>query len=164
VSRLTRQELSTPLGRLVLVGVDDRLQVAAFRDGGARRRSLDRRFGRFELVAGRLGAAREIEAYFAGDLCALARIEIDPGGTPFQRRVWRRLQGVPAGTTQTYGDLARALGSPRASRAVGAANGANPIAIVIPCHRLVGSTGSLTGYAYGLRRKRWLLDHEARHA
>ena len=86
------------------------------------------------------------------------------GGTPFQREVWKALRAIPAGATKTYGQLAASLGCPTASRAVGAANGANPIGIVVPCHRVVGAHGKLTGYAGGLPRKRWLLDHESRFA
>ncbi len=161
IPRLTRVELSTPIGRVVLVGRRDRLHVLVFRDGWARgRAALTRRFGSFELVEGELEATSAVTDYFDGELSALDRIAVDPGGTPFQTRVWRRLRRLRPGATNTYGGLARSLGSPRSSRAVGAANGANPIAVVIPCHRLVGSTGALTGYAFGLRRKRWLLEHE----
>jgi methylated-DNA-[protein]-cysteine S-methyltransferase len=85
-------------------------------------------------------------------------------GTAFQRACWSSLRQIPAGTTTSYGALAKALGKPAAMRAVGLANGANPIAVVVPCHRVVGSDGSLTGYGGGLERKRWLLAHEARHA
>ena len=87
-------------------------------------------------------------------------IPVDPGGTPFQARVWRALRRIPAGTTRSYGQIARKLGQPTALRAVGHANGRNPISIVVPCHRLVGADGSLTGYGGGLARKRWLLEHE----
>ena len=105
-------------------------------------------------------ARRAIEAYFDGDLTAIDGIAIETGGTDFRRAVWRALRAIPAGTTMTYGGLARLLGMPRAVRAVGAANGANPISIVVPCHRLIGAGGSLTGYGGGIERKRWLLRHE----
>lgn len=158
---LIRAEIATPIGRMILVGRYERLCLAAFRDGWTEQRlRLDRRFGRYELKPGTLAAATLLSRYFAGDLDALGAIEVDPGGTPFQRRVWKRLSRIRAGSTATYGELARSLGAPRASRAVGAANGANPVAVAIPCHRLVGSTGALTGYAFGVRRKRWLLRHE----
>lgn len=85
-----------------------------------------------------------------------------PDGTPFQQRVWQALLAIPFGVTASYGDLARAIGQPTASRAVGAANGRNPLAIIIPCHRVIGSQGALTGYGGGLTAKRWLLDHEGR--
>jgi methylated-DNA-[protein]-cysteine S-methyltransferase len=101
----------------------------------------------------------QLGAYFAGELRRF-ELELAPGGTTFQRRVWEALQSLPYGTTASYGELAAEIGSPRAVRAVGAANGRNPISIVIPCHRLLGADGSLTGYGGGLERKRWLLDHE----
>ena len=101
-----------------------------------------------------------LDAYFAGDLAALDRIAVRPAGTPFQRRVWDALRGIRAGTTSSYRDLAIGIGSPAAVRAVGAANGANPIPIVVPCHRVIGTGGKLVGYGGGLDRKRWLLAHE----
>jgi methylated-DNA-[protein]-cysteine S-methyltransferase len=104
--------------------------------------------------------AARLDRYFAGELTALDAIGVDPGGTPFQNRVWLKLREIPVGRTWSYADLARAVGRPRAVRAVGAANGANPIALVLPCHRVIGSDGSLTGYGGGLARKRWLLAHE----
>jgi methylated-DNA-[protein]-cysteine S-methyltransferase len=104
-------------------------------------------------------AARQLNAYFAGELQQFD-LELDVRGTPFQRRVWTALLGIPYGTTTTYGRLAEQLGDPRAVRAVGLANGRNPISIVIPCHRVIGADGSLTGYGGGLPRKQWLLAHE----
>lgn len=105
-------------------------------------------------------AVGQLEEYFAG-----TRTDFDlplaPAGTPFQQRVWTALRDIPYGATESYGSLARRLGAPGASRAVGLANGRNPIPIVVPCHRVIGSTGTLTGYAGGVERKRWLLDHEA---
>ena len=105
------------------------------------------------------GVCRELDAYFAG---RLTRFEtaVEPQGTEFQRRVWRALVGIPYGQTRSYGELARHIGAEKAVRAVGAANGANPIAIIVPCHRVIGANGSLTGYGGGLDRKRWLLRHE----
>jgi methylated-DNA-[protein]-cysteine S-methyltransferase len=108
--------------------------------------------------AGPIGSA--LAAYFAGDLDALDTVPVEPEGTPFQRRVWAALRTIPAGETRGYGELARQIGHPTASRAVGAANGANPIWVVIPCHRVIGASGALTGYAGGLDAKRWLLAHE----
>lgn len=106
-------------------------------------------------------AVRQFSAYFAGD-----RAEFDlplaPHGTPFQREVWDELARVPPGQTRSYGQVAAAIGHPSASRAVGAANGQNPLIIVVPCHRVIGADGSLTGYGAGVERKRWLLNHEAR--
>ena len=101
-----------------------------------------------------------LEAYFAGDLAALDRIAVRPAGTPFQRRVWDALRTIRPGTTSSYRDLAVRIGSASAVRAVGAANGANPIPIVVPCHRVIGTNGALVGYGGGLDRKRWLLAHE----
>ncbi len=108
-------------------------------------------------------AAQQLAEYFAGK-----RREFDlplaPKGTGFQERAWRALLAIPYGETRTYGEQARAIGRPAASRAVGAANGKNPIAIIIPCHRVIGANGTLTGYGGGLPLKRWLLEHEAKHA
>jgi methylated-DNA-[protein]-cysteine S-methyltransferase len=104
-------------------------------------------------------AAAQLRAYFDGELTEFA-LPLSPAGTDFQRRVWAGLLAIPYGETVTYGELARRLGSPAASRAVGLANGKNPIAIVVPCHRVVGSDGSLTGYGGGLDRKRFLLALE----
>ena len=107
-----------------------------------------------------LGLVSRTQAFFAGELAALDGAALDGGGTQFQRRVWEALRRIPAGTTVTYGAVAALLGVPRASRAVGAAIGRNPVSIAVPCHRVIGAGGSLTGYAGGLERKRWLLAHE----
>jgi methylated-DNA-[protein]-cysteine S-methyltransferase len=101
----------------------------------------------------------QLDAYFAGDLREFD-LPLAPAGTAWQRAVWDALSEVPYGTTLSYGELAARLGRPSASRAVGAANGRNPISVIVPCHRLIGSTGALTGYAGGLERKAWLLQHE----
>jgi methylated-DNA-[protein]-cysteine S-methyltransferase len=106
------------------------------------------------------GVVSVLSRYFAGDLASLDEIEVELHGTPFQQRVWNALRTVTAGSTTSYAELAGRVGSPTAVRAVGAANGANPVAVVLPCHRIIGSNGSLTGYGGGLERKRWLLDHE----
>jgi len=105
-----------------------------------------------------------LAAYMDGEITAVDRLEVQTGGTLFQREVWRGLRKIPAGTTTSYGALAERIGRPSAVRAVGLANGANPIGIVVPCHRVIGADGSLTGYGGGLERKRWLLAHEARYA
>lgn len=107
---------------------------------------------------------RSLEAYFKGDLDALNQVKTATSGTPFQREVWKALRMIPAGTTISYGQLAGKVGRKGASRAVGAANGANPIPIVVPCHRVIGADGSLTGFGGGLAHKKWLLDHEFRFA
>ena len=104
-------------------------------------------------------AARQLSEYFAGDRTDFD-LDLAPSGTDFQRKVWTALSQIPYGTTESYGQLALRIGQPTASRAVGLANGRNPIAIVVPCHRVIGSSGTLTGYAGGLERKRWLLEHE----
>jgi methylated-DNA-[protein]-cysteine S-methyltransferase len=105
--------------------------------------------------------AQQLLAYFAGDRTTFD-VEMDLLGTPFQVRVWSQLSQIPYGETISYGELAKRVGNPNASRAVGLANGRNPIAIIVPCHRVIGSNGSLTGYGGGLERKSWLLDHEAK--
>ena len=108
------------------------------------------------------GCCTALRAYFAGHLDAIETLPATPVGTPFQQEVWSALRTIPCGSTTSYGALARQLGRPAASRAVGLANGANPVSIVIPCHRVIGANGSLTGYGGGLDRKRWLLAHEAK--
>jgi len=154
--------IASPLGRVAIAAHDGRLCALEF--GSAR---LDRQLAaRYPGVPRRrsrnpFGLSAKIRAYLAGDLAAVDRIPVDTGGTPFQQLVWRALRRIPAGHTMTYGALARALGRGAAARAVGAANGSNPISLVVPCHRLVGGDDSLTGYGGGLWRKRWLLRHEA---
>jgi methylated-DNA-[protein]-cysteine S-methyltransferase len=105
-------------------------------------------------------AGEQLDAYFTGDLTEFD-LPLAPGGTPFQQRVWAALVDIPFGETVSYGSLAVRLGRPGAARAVGLANGSNPISIIIPCHRVIGSDGRLTGYGGGIDRKAWLLDHEA---
>lgn len=160
--------VQTPIGMLLIV-VDARGALCAleFEDRPERwRRDFKRRFAETEFVEKRnpFGISKTLMCYFAGDVAALDTIETAVHGTDFQRACWKALRKIPAGATSTYGALAKKLGKPAAMRAVGLANGANPVAIVVPCHRLVGSDGSLTGYGGGLPRKRWLIDHEARHA
>ncbi len=106
------------------------------------------------------GAISVLNRYFDGDLDSLDEVDVELHGTAFQQRVWMALRSVKAGSTLSYAELAGRVGAPAAVRAVGAANGANPVAVVLPCHRIIGSNGSLTGYGGGLDRKRWLLDHE----
>lgn len=109
-------------------------------------------------------ARRALDAYFAGELSSLDAVEVETGGTEFQRSVWRALRQIRPGETVSYGALALRIGRPRAIRAVGLANGSNPVGIIVPCHRVIGANASLTGYAGGLERKQWLLRHEARQA
>jgi methylated-DNA-[protein]-cysteine S-methyltransferase len=106
------------------------------------------------------GLTAAMSAYFGGDLAAIDMLPVETGGTPFQRSVWRALRDIPCGTTISYAELARRIGRPSAVRAVGLANGSNPVGIVVPCHRVIGSNGTLTGYGGGIERKRWLLAHE----
>ncbi len=109
-------------------------------------------------------AAVALARYFQGDCRAIERLQIQMEGTAFQQSVWLALREIPAGETISYGELARRLGRPSAVRAVGMANGANPVSIVVPCHRVIGADGSLTGYGGGLPRKRWLIEHERRQS
>lgn len=157
--------LTTPVGTLLVVSdASLRLRALDWDDHEARLyRLLQRQYRHACLLrSARVPAAIEqrLVAYFAGELTAVDDIPVELGGTPFQREVWRGLRAIPAGTTQTYGGLAAAIGRPSAVRAVGLANGANPIAIVVPCHRVIGANATLTGYAGGLPRKQWLLAHE----
>ena len=158
--------IPTPIGPL-LIGFDaeTRLRILDFDDYEARMRVLLRRQygeGAVRLVDGRVpdSLRAPIEAYFAGDLAAIDAIPVSAAGTLFQREVWAALRAIPAGKTLSYGALARQIGRPAAVRAVGLANGANPIGVVVPCHRVIGADASLTGYGGGLERKRWLLAHE----
>ncbi len=158
--------LTTPLGRLeVVCDGDGQLRGVDWEDGQGRLlRLLSRQYRRnpirFDSAGPPPPAAEALQAYFAGDLSAIDRLRVEPAGTPFQQRVWQALRVIPAGMTLSYAGLAARLGQPAAARAVGAANGANPVSVIIPCHRLVGSDRGLTGYAGGVRRKAWLLAHE----
>jgi len=162
-------EIESPLGTLLLATRDQRVCALEFADHRMRMQQIfAQRFGKVRLrpatneddarLARQLG--RQLAEYFAGRLDALGDVAVDPGGTDFQARVWAELRRIPAGTTWSYAELARHVGNPKAMRAVGLANSKNPVAIVIPCHRVVGADGSLTGYAGGVDRKRWLLNHE----
>ncbi|HEY4943112.1 MAG TPA: methylated-DNA--[protein]-cysteine S-methyltransferase [Rhizomicrobium sp.] len=158
----------TPIGELLLVA-DARgaLRMLEFHDKPERwRPDFKRRFADAAFTKKRdpFGLAAKLKRYFGGDIAALDEIATAAKGTEFQHSCWRALRKIPAGTTTSYGALARKLGKPAAMRAVGLANGANPIAVVVPCHRVIGSDGSLTGYGGGLERKQWLLDHERKHA
>ena len=126
------------------------------------RAQLSRAVGPFEDRETRdpAGAATRLARYFAGDLAALDEQPVHPHGTEFQRRVWQALRAIPAGETRGYGELAASIGAPKSSRAVGAANGSNPVSLFVPCHRVIAANGTLHGYGGGLDRKRWLLVHE----
>ena len=155
--------MATPAGTVVLVERGSALVALVFEDHWkGMSEELARRFGKFTFKENLQAesAASALQRYFAGDLRALDAIEVDTGGTAFQQSVWRALRRIPAGSTWSYARLAAEIGRPSATRAVAAANGANPVSIVVPCHRVIGSDGSLTGYGGGLPRKRWLLVHE----
>ena len=155
--------IDTPAGPFWLAARDGTLVAAEFAERVPHRLSrLEARFGPLELrdAADPAGAASALRRFLSGDLNALEAVPLDAGGTPFQREVWAALREIPAGTTATYADLAARVGRPAAVRAVGGANGANPVAVFVPCHRVVGKDG-LRGYAGGLERKEWLLAHEA---
>ena len=161
---LILDRLASPVGEVLLV-VDAGGAVRAldFHDYEDRlRRLLRLHYGAVVLTEGRAPAVvrQAVQDYFTGDLSAFDRVRVETGGTVFQRAVWRALRDIPAGETRTYGQLAQAVGSPKAVRAVGLANGANPVGVIVPCHRVIGANGTLTGYAGGLERKRWLLAHE----
>ena len=157
------EELESPIGGILLVS------------GSGSVRALE--FGGFESRLNRLLAAhwgeapalrpvaptdfrRRVTDYFAGDLRAVDALPVQTAGTPFQESVWRALRQIPAGHTWTYGELAAFIGKPKAMRAAGHANSLNPVGIIVPCHRVIGANSSLTGYAGGIERKQWLLQHE----
>src|SRR5262245_55331381 len=163
------EHIGTPTGRIRIVTDDNGyLRAVDWDDHEPRMLKLLERHcgaGKFELreAAPTSKAARALEDYFGGDLCAIQILPTKTRGTSFQQEVWDALRAIPAGQSLSYGALAVRIGRPGASRAVGLANGANPIAIVVPCHRVIGADASLTGYGGGLERKRWLLAHEQAH-
>ena len=155
--------VDSPVGRLTIAARARRVCLLSFGDGAGVVATTKRWYpgDSVETNGDPAGAVTALTSYFAGDLAALDAVPVQLNGTPFQRRVWERLREVRAGSTATYGQVARAIGAPAAVRAVGAANGANPVALIVPCHRIIGSNGRLTGYGGGLDRKQWLLDHES---
>lgn len=162
--RLYLDRMPTPIGE-ALIGTDEvgHLRMFDWADCEASMlRLLRRYYGAMTLQPGEAPATikHSLRRYFAGDIGCLATIEWRVSGTAFQRAVWTALTTIPPGETLSYRGLAARLGQPSAVRAVGAANGANPISVVVPCHRVIGADGSLTGYGGGLRRKQWLLEHE----
>lgn len=147
----------TPFARLLLAGTQDGALVGVYLADHDRAPQIDPDWVPDD---GRLDDARtQLNEYFAGARTSF-ELETRPQGSEFQRQVWSALQEIPHGETASYGEIAERIGRPQASRAVGAANGQNPISIVIPCHRVIGSNGRLTGYGWGLDNKTWLLDHE----
>lgn len=153
-------EMDSPVGTLWLLGDGERLQ-ALYMDEQRHRPppppGCERNDQAFRLVR------EQLKAYFAGKLRKF-ELSLDADGSDFQKRVWKALCKIPFGATESYGGLAKSIGNVNASRAVGLANGKNPIGIIVPCHRVVGANGSLTGYGGGLPRKQWLLEHEKRYA
>ena len=168
ILELLTDRIKTPIGEFM---------IAADRDGNLRaanwteyedgmRRSMRLHYGEngFTLEPARNpgGLSDAIRSYFAGNLAAIDKLPVQTAGTDFQREVWRALRKISCGTTISYGELATRISRPKAVRAVGLANGSNPVGVVVPCHRVIGSNGSLTGYGGGIERKRWLLQHESK--
>jgi methylated-DNA-[protein]-cysteine S-methyltransferase len=163
MKELQFDRIESPIGTILIVVDGGRLCSLDYADYEQRMMQLlEGRYGPVHLtqVEDPCGFSNRIQEYFAGDHHALDEIPVSTGGTAFQQQVWLALRTIPAGTTMTYGELAAKLGRPTAYRAVGTTNALNPVAIVLPCHRVVGANASLTGYAGGLERKRWLLQHE----
>jgi methylated-DNA-[protein]-cysteine S-methyltransferase len=166
VLELLIDRIDTPIGEMIIVADrDGNLRAIDWTDHEARMHNFlrlhDGKDG-FTLAPARNPneLSHAISSYFAGDLTAIDNLPVKTNGTPFQSQVWHALREIPLGTTISYGELANRIGRPTAVRAVGLANGSNPIGIVVPCHRVIGSNGSLTGYGGGMERKRWLLEHE----
>lgn len=160
---LSIDRIPSPVGEILLVFEGTILRALDFHDYEMRmRRLLSLHYGAAALQAEPAPKALRapLDRYFAGDFRAIDTIQTATGGTDFQRAVWKALRAIPPGETLGYGQLAARIGRPNASRAVGAANGANPVAIVVPCHRVIGASSALTGYGGGLPRKAWLLAHE----
>ncbi len=160
---LNFDRMESPLGTVLLVWEGQNLRALDFSDYETRMSKLLRQhYGGYKLheAAAPASLRDPLKEYFAGDLAALDCVAVQTNGTEFQRDVWAALRTIPVGQTRTYGELAKQINRPAAVRAVGMTNGANPIGIVVPCHRVIGANGTLTGYAGGLERKRWLLEHE----
>jgi methylated-DNA-[protein]-cysteine S-methyltransferase len=156
--------IKTPIGDLDIVADEDgRLRAVEWTDHAERmHRSLRIQYGQYEFKSARnpAGTSAALRAYFSGDVTAIDRLKVATAGTDFQKSVWKALRSIACGETITYAVLAQRVGRPTAVRAVGHANGDNPISVVVPCHRVIGTNGSLTGYGGGIERKRWLLAHE----
>lgn len=152
-------ELASPIGTLLITG-DGTAVTGLYMENQATRPAMDRRWCRDDAVFRE--ARAQLTAYFEGELQDFD-LPLAGAGTTFQKAVWQALREIPYGKTESYGELARRLGNANASRAVGMANGRNPIGIIVPCHRVIGTNGALTGYAGGIERKQWLLAHERAH-
>lgn len=167
--KLLIDRVETPIGELLLVADrSGRLRAVDWNDYEPRMlRLLERHYGKhgfkLERALNPHGLTNVIKRYFAGEVDAINEVSVQTEGTPFQRSVWNELRKIPAGKAISYGKLAERIDRPAAVRAVGLANGSNPIGIIVPCHRVIGSNGSLTGYGGGLERKQWLLEHERKH-
>jgi len=160
---LYQHELESPVGVVSVVTDGTNLRAVDFEGYEDRlHRLLTSHYASYTLHSAPApgDAVARLKAYFSGDLLAIDGMATATNGTPFQQRVWAALREIPAGTTVSYGTIASRIGQPTASRAVGLANGSNPIAIFVPCHRVVGANHSLTGYGGGIERKQWLLEHE----
>jgi methylated-DNA-[protein]-cysteine S-methyltransferase len=158
---LNVDRIDSPIGPLTVVEHDGRLCLLHFGRTTGLRAILSRWYPEEKPHSEGTSATRTVlQRYFSGDLRVLDSVAVELNGTPFQQRVWNTLRAIPAGSTLTYSELARRVGAQAAVRAVGAANGANPVALVVPCHRVIGANGTLVGYGGGLPRKRWLLAHE----
>lgn len=170
VLQLLTTRIDTPIGEMLIVSDrEGNLRATDWTDHEARiHRLLRLHYGEngFRLQPTRQpnGLADAISRYFAGELDVIDTLPVHTAGTPFQREVWTALRQIPCGSTVSYAQLAERVGRPAAVRAVGLANGSNPVAVVVPCHRVIGSDGSLTGYGGGIERKHWLLEHEKRDA
>jgi methylated-DNA-[protein]-cysteine S-methyltransferase len=162
------ERLKTPIGVMIVVTDDDgNLRTTDWTDHEDRMNHfLEIHYGakglKLDPARKQTEVTRAIDRYFHGELATIDSIRVKTGGTDFQQQVWRALRDIPCGSTISYGELAKRIRRPKAVRAVGLANGSNPIGVVVPCHRVIGANGSLTGYGGGLERKKWLLDHESR--
>jgi methylated-DNA-[protein]-cysteine S-methyltransferase len=170
VLKLFLDRIETPIGEMLLTtDAAGKVRALDWNDYESRMTTLlDRYYGKSRYTldpAQNTQALRDIvKRYFAGDVTAIDEIPTEATGTAFQKSVWNELRNIPVGTSISYGTLAKRIERPKAVRAVGLANGSNPIGLIVPCHRVIGANGSLTGYGGGLERKKWLLDHERMHA
>jgi len=162
MTTLQYDEVASPIGLVQFASDDTAIcWLEFFKTEGRMQSLLERRFGACEFRRGDPhDLKRRLQAYFDGELHVLDRVPVSTAGSPFQQRVWTELREIPVGATWTYGQLAARLGDPQACRAVGHANGQNPVSIIVPCHRVIGAGGRLTGYGGGMERKHWLLVHE----
>lgn len=162
---LRTDHIESPIGRITFAVSQAGVCGLGIGEGWSKvKRGLEKAFGGAGSVTFEDAEApelrRRLEAYFAGQADALVGIDVDLRGTDFQLSVWAALLAVGPGATASYADIARRIGNPKAVRAVGMANGRNPVSLIVPCHRVIGADGSLTGYGFGIDRKRWLLEHE----